>query len=42
MCRLSAWIYYVAKLDHLILVPAFFLLWRGLKALLSRTPEEAP
>ena len=42
MSRFSAWIYYVTKLDHLILVPAFFLLWRGLKALLSKTPEEAP
>ena len=42
MSRFSVWIYYVTKLDHLILVPAFFLLWRGLKALLSKTPEEAP
>jgi hypothetical protein len=42
MSRFSDWIYYVAKLDHLVLVPAFFLLWRGLKALLSKTPEEAP
>ena len=42
MFRFSAWIYYVTKLDHLILVPAFFLLWRGLKALLSNTPEETP
>lgn len=42
MSRFAAWIYYVTKLDHLILVPAFFLLWRGLKALLSKTPEGAP
>jgi hypothetical protein len=42
MSRIAAWIYYLTKLDHLILVPAFFLLWRGLKALLSKTPKEAP
>jgi hypothetical protein len=42
MSRFSVWIYYVAKLDHLVLVPAFFLLWSGLKALLSKTPEERP
>lgn len=42
MSRFSAWMYYLTKLDHLILVPAFFLLWRGLKALLSKQPEEAP
>jgi len=42
MSRISAWVYYLTKLDHLILVPAFFLLWRGLKALLSKTPKEAP
>jgi hypothetical protein len=41
MSRISAWIYYLTKLDHLILVPAFFLLFRGLKALLSKTPKEA-
>ena len=42
MSQFSAWVYYVTKLDHLILVPAFFLLWRGLKALRSKTPREAP
>jgi hypothetical protein len=42
MSRFSVWFYYVTKLDHLILVPAFFLLWHGLKALLSKTPEETP
>ena len=42
MSRISAWIYYLTKLDHLILVPAFFLLWRGLNALLSKRPKEAP
>ena len=42
MSRFYAWIYYLTKLDHLILVPAFFLLWRGLKALLSKTPGETP
>jgi len=41
MSQLSPWIYYITKLDHLILVPAFFLLWTSLKALLSKTPEEA-
>ena len=41
MSRFPAWIYYVTQLDHLILVPAFFLLSRGLKALLFKTPKEA-
>jgi hypothetical protein len=41
MSRYPAWVYYVTKLDHLILVPAFFLLSCGLKALLSKTPKEA-
>jgi hypothetical protein len=34
----AAWIYYVAKLDHLILVPAFILLYFGLQAL-ARAPR---
>ena len=42
MSRFSAWIYYLTRLDHLVLVPAFFLLWRGLRALLAKTPREAP
>ena len=28
-----SWVYYITKMDHLILVPAFYLLYRGLKAL---------
>lgn len=40
MSTISAWIYYVAKLDHLVLVPAFFLLARGLKLLFHRPQEE--
>lgn len=42
MSRFSAWIYYLTRLDHLVLVPAFFLLWRGLRALLAKRPREAP
>jgi hypothetical protein len=34
----AAWIYYVTKLDHLILVPAFILLYYGLQAL-ARAPR---
>jgi hypothetical protein len=34
----AAWIYYVTKLDHLILVPAFILLYFGLQAL-ARAPR---
>jgi hypothetical protein len=33
----ATWSYYVTKLDHLILVPAFLLLYFGLRAL-ARTP----
>ncbi len=33
MSGLSHWIYYFASLDHLILVPAGYLFYRGLKAL---------
>lgn len=33
MSGLESWVYYFAKMDHLILVPAFYLLYRGLKAL---------
>jgi hypothetical protein len=40
MSKAAAWIYYVAKFDHLMLVPAFFLLGRGLKALLPQTGQE--
>ena len=39
--QFSAWIYYFTKLDNLILLPAFFLLSRGLKALLAKKPKEA-
>lgn len=35
---LGAWIYYFAKMDHLILVPAFYLFYRGLKALVRTAP----
>lgn len=38
MSGLESWVYYFAKMDHLILVPAFYLLYRGLNAL-ARTPE---
>jgi len=31
MTGLPAWVYYLTKMDHLILVPAFYLLYRGLK-----------
>jgi hypothetical protein len=34
----ESWVYYFAKMDHLILVPAFYLLYRGLNAL-ARTHE---
>lgn len=34
----AVWIYYVTKLDHLILVPAFILLYFGLQAL-ARAPR---
>ncbi len=34
----AAWTYYIAKLDHLILLPAFILLYFGLQALL-RAPR---
>jgi hypothetical protein len=37
MSGAACWTYYVAKLDHLILVPAFILLYFGLRAL-----ERAP
>jgi len=33
MSGLESWVYYFAKMDHLILVPAFYLLYRGLNAL---------
>jgi hypothetical protein len=33
MSGLESWVYYFAKMDHLILVPAFYLLYRGLHAL---------
>jgi hypothetical protein len=33
MTDLTAWVYYVTKMDHLILVPAFYLFYRGLKVL---------
>lgn len=33
MADLTAWVYYLAKMDHLILVPAFYLFYRGLKVL---------
>ncbi len=37
---MPAWVYFFAKFDHLILVPAFFLLACGLKALLPRPKQE--
>lgn len=40
MSQAAAWVYYVAKFDHVILVPAFFLLGRGLKALLLQAGQE--
>jgi hypothetical protein len=38
MASLSEWVYYITKMDHLILVPAFYLLYRGLKALTLKAP----
>lgn len=37
---LSAWVYYFAKMDHLILVPAFYLFYRGLRILVRQPPGE--
>lgn len=37
-----AWVYYLAKLDHLLLVPGFYLLYRGLKNLERLPPEAGP
>ncbi|MEJ5328865.1 MAG: hypothetical protein WHT07_01775 [Desulfobaccales bacterium] len=39
MDEAAAWVYYVAKMDHLILVPAFYLFYRGLKALTHKPGE---
>lgn len=39
MTQASAWVYYVAKMDHLFLVPAFYLFYRGLKALVRKQRE---
>ena len=39
MTDLSTWVYYITKMDHLILVPAFYLLYRGLKALAFEAPR---
>jgi hypothetical protein len=38
----DAWVYYVTKLDHLLLVPGFYLLYRGLKNLERLPPEVGP
>jgi hypothetical protein len=32
MAEVSHWVYYFIKMDHLLLVPAFFLFYRGIKA----------
>ncbi|MFZ5449889.1 MAG: hypothetical protein ACOZFS_14760 [Thermodesulfobacteriota bacterium] len=37
-----AWVYYLTKLDHLLLVPGFYLLYRGLKTLEHLPPEAGP
>ena len=39
---LGGLIYYLATLDHLILVPAFWLLYLGLKAFLAGQQKELP
>jgi len=36
------WVYYFSKLDHLLLVPGFYLLYRGLKNLERLPPEGGP
>lgn len=38
MTEVTAWIYYFAKMDHLVLVPAFYLFYRGMKALVCKSP----
>lgn len=38
MTDFTAWVYYLTKMDHLILVPAFYLFYRGLKALTLKAP----
>ncbi len=40
MTGLHSWLYYLAKMDHLILVPAFYLLYRSLKVLARRVERE--
>ncbi len=37
----TAWVYYATQLDHLILVPAFYLFYRGLKALVRQPKGES-
>ncbi len=39
MTQPSAWVYYFTKMDHLILVPAFYFLYRGLKTLVLKSRE---
>jgi hypothetical protein len=39
MADFTAWVYYITKMDHLILVPAFYLLYRGLKSLAFEAPR---
>lgn len=36
------WVYYFTKLDHLLLVPGFYLLYRGLKNLERLQPKAGP
>jgi hypothetical protein len=39
----KTWIFYIGKIDHsILLVPAFYLLYRGLRALEQRTIAEEP
>jgi hypothetical protein len=43
MENFHTWLYYVTKIDHFIfLVPAFYLFYRGLKALASKPQAEEP
>jgi hypothetical protein len=40
MSGLPHWVYYFTKLDHLILVPAFYFFYRGLKSLAKEPQAE--
>jgi hypothetical protein len=43
MENFHTWLFYITKIDHFILlVPAFYLFYRGLKALAQKTPAEYP